>query len=154
VSLEKRFRGWGTRYVGRGFLPEEGISEARLAAAEGRLGFPLPESLRTYYQIAGGCEVLNDAHNHFYPPEGLAILEEHLLFMDENQSVVSWGFRLEDLQSPDPIVFQRNNTAPAEWYSEEQPFSVFKARSGCPEGLAQAEHPHPGPRGGSGTDVR
>ena len=48
--------------------------------------------------------------------------------MDENQSVVSWGFRTTDcavrtIQS----VWQRNNTPPHEWHSEDKPFTRFLA---------------------------
>lgn len=125
TNLEAQLRGWGRRFLERDFSSEEGIGAAHLAEAEERLGCRLPEALRTYYRLAGGCKTLNDAHNHLYPPERLAVLEGHLLFMDENQSVVSWGFRLEDLSHLDPVVFQRNNTPPAEWFSEEQSFTAF-----------------------------
>jgi hypothetical protein len=40
--------------------------------------------------------------------------------MEENQSVVSWGIPLVNLHAPNPIIWQRNNTPPIEWFSEEK----------------------------------
>ena len=68
---------------------------------------------------------MNKAHNELYAPDGLAIEDGYLVFMEENQAVVNWGIREEDLSQPDPEVWQRVNSDPPEWYSENMPFSTF-----------------------------
>ncbi len=92
--------------------------------AEGRLGLRLPVALRAYYRLAGEAEI-NTLHNQLLPPEDLEVQEGHLLFMDENQGVVSWGVRVKDLGAPDPVVQQRNNTPPCRWFSERKRFTAF-----------------------------
>ena len=88
----------------------------------------IPGSLAYYYQRAGRCAALNALHHRLYAPAELVVVEGgYLRFMDENQSVVSWGFRTADCHVDDPTVWQRNNTPPHAWYSEEKPFTWFLA---------------------------
>lgn len=47
-----------------------------------------------------------------------------LVFADENQGVVSWGFREADLTEADPTVWQRNNDD-EHWYDEELSLLAF-----------------------------
>jgi hypothetical protein len=125
VSLESTIRAFGPRFLGRELRARDGVPERSLAAAERRLGLRLPRSLRLYYRLAGRCDELNHAHNHVVPPRELEVLERHLVFMDENQNVVSWGIRLADLHRADPTVRQRNNTPPEAWYSERMSVTEF-----------------------------
>jgi hypothetical protein len=87
----------------------------------------IPASLAYYYQRAGRCAVLNALHHRLHAPAELVVENDYLLFMDENQSVVSWGFRRADCDQDDPTVWQRNNTPPHAWYSEDKPFTRFLA---------------------------
>jgi len=131
VAIMPNFRqiydGIAVAYLGRGLARRDGLSEAVIARAEKLLGVRLPEALREYYACAGNASGLNEAHNHFRNPRDLYFEGEYLMFMDENQAVVSWGIKRADLGEADPVVWQRNNTPPEEWYSEEKSFTELMA---------------------------
>ena len=67
------------------------------------------------------------AHIDEMPPRylGRVLTAEEGLPSAENQSVVCWGFRTTDCDEDDPTVWQRNNTPPHAWYSEDKPFTRF-----------------------------
>jgi hypothetical protein len=75
--------------------------------------------LKCFYLTAGAIQEICSIHNVIFGPEDLEVDEGFLIFMEENQSVVSWGIRKRDLKKSDPVIWQRNN-ASAEWYSEEK----------------------------------
>lgn len=111
--------------IGRPLDARDGISLRRVRAAERRLGFPLPAMLRAFYRLAGRNGALCRAHHRFRRPEELSVDEGYLVFLEENQEVVSWGIRLAEVGVENPIVWQRNNTPPAAWYSERKRFTTF-----------------------------
>ena len=113
------------RYLGRSFTAEDGLPAAAVDEAQPRLGVRIPASLAYYYQRAGRCVALNVLHHRLYALSELVVEGGYLLFMDENQSVASWGLRTADCHEDDPTVWQRNNTPPHAWYSEEKPFTRF-----------------------------
>jgi hypothetical protein len=92
--------------------------------AEKRLGLALPPALRDYYLLAGAAAE-NREHNRLFAPEELVVEEDRLLFMEENQGVVTWGAALGRGPRADPVVWQRVNGDRPEWYSEELTFSAF-----------------------------
>ena len=98
----------------------DGVPEGVIASAEAKLGFRLPADLRTMLLRIGRWEVLR-AHNVLFEPTEFEEKEDRVVFMDENQSVVSWGMKRD---SPDSNVWQRNNTDGA-WYSEELDLRAF-----------------------------
>ena len=108
----------------RDLVKSDGLAPAELQSAEERLQLRLPRALADYYLLAGALD-LNRQHNRLYPPSALEIMDQKLIFMEENQAVVLWGMGLQELNLPDPIVFQACNDLPLEWYSEEMPFSDF-----------------------------
>lgn len=120
MDVSDRFRACVPRYLGRAWTPRDGLPPSRLAACEQRLGRPLPASLRALYLTLGEVAELLTVHHQLLPLAQLAVDGEHLLFMEENESVVSWGIPLAQLHEPDPIVWQRNNTQPVDWFSEEK----------------------------------
>lgn len=120
TDLTTLFRSCVPRYLGREWKPADGTPITRLTACERRLGRPLPESLRALYLTLGENAALLQAHHRLLSPEQLEVDDEHLVFMEENQSVVSWGIPLASLRDPTPTVWQRNNTPPVEWFSEEK----------------------------------
>ena len=120
MNFDKTYGSLCMKYLGRSVTSSDGVSELVIAKAEKRLGFALPASLRMYYLACGRNRKLNKSHNSLRSPGTLAIEDGHLVFMDENQDVVSWGVRIEDLKSANPIIWQRNNTRPVQWYSEEK----------------------------------
>jgi hypothetical protein len=92
--------------------------------AEKRLGLALPPALRDNYLLAGAAAE-NREHNRLFAPEELVVEEDRLLFMEENQGVVTWGAALGRGPRADPVVWQRVNGDRPEWYSEELTFSAF-----------------------------
>jgi hypothetical protein len=125
VDFSSLYAGFSMKYLGRNVATEDGTEEARIAEAENALQLRLPVALRQYYRLLGQADALNTIHNFFHHVEDLRIEDGCLIFMDENQSAVSWGVRLSDMHEEDPIVWQRNNTRLVEWYSEEKPFSAL-----------------------------
>jgi hypothetical protein len=113
------------RYLCRRLEQRDGCSVAEIERTEKRLGFSLPASLRDYYRRCGSNQRFNSTHNFVRPLHEIAVEDGFLVFMDENQNVVSWGMRVEDIPEVDPIVWQRNNTPPREWYSEEKTWPQF-----------------------------
>src|SRR5262249_14522109 len=103
--------------LGRDPRRDEGTPAKRIHEAEKRLLIPLPAAVRQYYLVAGEADV-NRAHNIFLRPEDLRFEQGYLIFMEENQAVVHWGIARADLAQPDPTVWQRVNSDPPEWYSE------------------------------------
>lgn len=116
------FKGIIQRYLGREWKATDGLSEKVVEKAEARLGFRLPPALRGFYLTGGALPELCSSHNLIFEPKDLDFEEGYLVFMDENQSVVSWGIKKQELKKPDPIIWQRNNTS-EEWYSEEKPLA-------------------------------
>jgi hypothetical protein len=108
------------RYLGRKLTHSDGIPAELIERAEKSLGLVLPAVVRDYYITCGRNDRFNRTHNFIRPLEAIAVEDGYLVFMDENQDVVSWGIPLADIAAAHPIVWQRNNTPPVEWYSEEK----------------------------------
>lgn len=87
--------------------------------AEKNLGVRFPKALRSLYQYLGGADDLMRAHNVLRSLNEITVEDGFLLFMDENQSVVSWGISLNDCENPNPEIWQRINGENPEWHSEE-----------------------------------
>jgi hypothetical protein len=111
------------RHLGRALTPQDGCSELAIRRVEKRLGIPLPKAIRAYYSHCGRNARLNRTHNFVRSLAELSFEDGHLMLMDENQAVVSWGIPIADLGKPDPVVWQRDNTPPITWYSEEKTWS-------------------------------
>jgi hypothetical protein len=108
------------RYLGRRLRASDGIPVGLVERAERSLGLILPAAVRQYYISCGRNRRFNRMHNYIRPLRSIAVEDGHLVFTDENQDAVSWGIRLEDIAAENPLVWQRNNTPPVEWYSEER----------------------------------
>ncbi|KAA2267162.1 hypothetical protein F0L68_01135 [Solihabitans fulvus] len=126
-DLDAVFREFPPRYLHRPWRESDGVPAEDVNAAERRVGHPMPGSLRALYRTIGACDELLNSHNVFVPVERLAVDGGHLVFADENQDVVSWGFPVEVLGSEDPEVWQRVNDGGEEppWYSEEKALADF-----------------------------
>jgi hypothetical protein len=79
--------------------------------------------MRSFYRILGNTPTVCEAHNVILDPKALEFDADYLIFMEENQSVVSWGVRRVDLAIADPPTWQRNNTEPLEWFPEDKSFT-------------------------------
>lgn len=94
-------------WTDRPLAPEDGCPEAELAAAEARLGFPLPVALRSGYALFGRRDDLTRNQDPLVPPSGLYVDEESaevLVFREENQGCAFWGIPLAELGREDPPV--------------------------------------------------
>lgn len=118
--FEETYQHLAERYLGRSLIGSDGVPVGIVERAEKSLGLVLPGAVRQYYISCGRNRRFNRMHNSIRPLRSIAVEDGHLVFMDENQGVVSWGIRLEDLAAENPMVWQRNNTPPVEWYSEEK----------------------------------
>ncbi len=108
-------------YIGRAWSGTDGLAEKDVKKAESRLGVTLPAALRSFYLTVGAVPDLCSIHNTIFHPKDLTLEDGYLMFMDENQSVVSWGIKKKDLTKGDPETWQRNNSS-EDWYSEEKSF--------------------------------
>ena len=85
---EQKYVALAKKYVGP-LAKRDSIPERVLRQAEARLGVRIPEALRVYYRVAGRAADLNQVHNRLRSPEEIVLEDDHLVFMDENQEVVS-----------------------------------------------------------------
>jgi hypothetical protein len=86
--------------------PDDGIPEEEIAAAETRLGSPLPRLLREFYRRAGNHPLLmSPADNYFVRPADLTADAGWLTVWMENQGAVHEGIRTGDTRD-DPLVCQ------------------------------------------------
>lgn len=76
---------------------------------EKRLSIVLPKAIREYYLQLAKCAAINDTFNRLLTPKteiGLST-DKYLVFFEENQSVVYWGIKEQDLQLGNPPVYTK-----------------------------------------------
>ena len=102
------------------------FSEAQLLKAEKRLCITLPEEFRAYYLQLGATKSVNQSYNSLATPLQLYFTGDYLCFCEENQGVVMWAIRKEDLTNPNPPVWGNygSETDP-NWIQETQNLSDF-----------------------------
>jgi hypothetical protein len=105
----------------------DGISSAKVAAAEKKLGARLPAALRDYCLMAGRERVLNHAFNRLCMPSDWEVHSGKLVFMVENQCVVVWGVAASSRPANDPAVFQGPvvDGEVSGWFLEDRKCSAF-----------------------------
>lgn len=103
---------------------EDGIPEEELNRILAEHDFGIPLVLREFYLALGRCEDLMEAYHFFWDPDELEVEDGYLLFLEDEDEQFVWGFRVDQLAVPDPIVWRRNN-ARGEWQSEEGTFSEY-----------------------------
>lgn len=132
------------RILGRKIELSEGTSEDAILAAEKKLGVKLPDALRYFYTSVGKIALFTDAFEFFAQPKQIYIKANKLVFLEENQAMLSWGIDLDEIAKPDAKVYQSPNAGDTEknviWYPETLPLSQFlemimyyQAVSGDPE---------------------
>ena len=108
--------------------PEDckGFSEAQLLKAEKRLLITLSEEFRAYYLELGATKGVNQSYNSLATPQQLYFAGDYLCFCEENQGVVMWAIRKEDLTNPNPPVWGNygSETDP-NWIQETKNLSDF-----------------------------
>ena len=104
----------------------KGFSEAQLLKAEKRLQITLPQVFRAYYLQLGATKSVNQSFNSLATPQQLYFAGDYLCFCEENQGVVMWAIRKEDLTISNPPVWGNygSETDP-DWVLETQTLSDF-----------------------------
>jgi hypothetical protein len=110
--------------IGREITLKDGFSQKQLDRLLNETNIKIPSSLYQYYHTCGKLEI-NKEHHNLYNPSELEFIDNYLVFMEENQRVVIWGFNKDDLNKEDPIVYQGQENEETEWYPEEMEFSKF-----------------------------
>ena len=104
----------------------KGFSEAQLLKAEKRLHITLPEEFLAYYLQLGATKSVNQSYNSLATPQQLYFAGDYLCFCEENQGVVMWAIRKEDLNNPNPSVWGNYGSATdANWIQETKNLSDF-----------------------------
>jgi hypothetical protein len=105
-----------------------GFSEQEIAEVENRLSVKLPEELRNYYLTLGNNENINYSHNRLLKPDkeiGFSN-DRYLIFYEENQVVVYWGIKEEDLKFSNPKVWGNYGTEDSpDWHKEANSTDIF-----------------------------
>lgn len=105
-----------------------GFTEQDMASLEARLNIQLPKMLREYYLTLGRQENLNYSHNRLLKPDkeiGFSS-DRHLIFYEENQVVVFWGIRKDDLSLDNPPVWGNYGTdEEPDWHKETETTDAF-----------------------------
>ena len=106
-------------------LKELGFSLGLADALDDDIPAGIPDALRAWYRVAGRSR-LNSAHNRILGPGELGHEGGKVVFAEENQEVVIWGFGVsENVDDPEVWQGQRDISAGCEWYSEELALSRF-----------------------------
>ena len=123
-KYQQYFRKELAAIIGREITIKDGFSKKQLDKLLYEADIRIPTSLYQYYHICGKLEI-NKEHHNLYNPNELVFIDNYLVFMEENQRVVIWGFNKEDLNNEDPMVYQGQENEKTEWYAEEMEFSKF-----------------------------
>jgi hypothetical protein len=104
--------------------PADGLGEESVEARLAQRGLQIPQALFDYYSVAG-YHWINKKQNRLRPIEELDWNRDWLVFMDDDQGLVSWGIHRQDLSSPDPVVWQGILGEEIDWFQEKLTLSEF-----------------------------
>ena len=108
-----------------------GWSDKTISSLKAEYG-SLPAALEDYYRHCAGCDVLasNPAGDYLMPAEKVGMYKEkgYYVFFCENQSVSFWGIKLEDMDKPDPPVYESYDRG--EWFLTGDSLSKFLISEG------------------------
>ena len=107
-----------SRILRRSLKDDDGVPARQIKEVEDRLGLTLPVPLRDFYRYVGSNPLFMTAFEQVVPIEDLAAENGLLVFMEENQGVVSWALRFVDSHEEDPMVFQVDPVNCAEIHRE------------------------------------
>ena len=104
----------------------KGFSEEQLLEAEKQLAVKFPQVFREYYLQLGATESVNQSFNSLATPEQLYFDGDFLCFYEENQGVVMWAIRKEDLANPNPSIWGNyGSETDSVWVLENPKLSDF-----------------------------
>lgn len=106
-----------------------GFSETEILALEKKEGLTLPKILRNYYLTLGKNKAINFSFNRLLKPTNQAGFsnDKHFVFYEENQSVVFWGIKEQDLQLENPCVYGNYDAInlTEEWFIDSPTIESF-----------------------------
>lgn len=105
-----------------------GFSKEEMIALEKQLEVKLPIKFKEYYQELGKEENLNYVYNRLLKPDDEIEFsdDDFLVFYEENQNVVIWGIKKEDLAKDNPPVYGNYDTIErSDWEIETQTTEDF-----------------------------
>ena len=114
---QKRLRTLFESLLGRELTPRDGMPHTKHWS-------PMPWRLREYYQIAGRVDSINRCYERLYRPNKLDDEGGYRIFMEENQNVVVWAFKTQDVDQENPTIYQAaclENGELGKWYPQKQP---------------------------------
>ena len=120
----EKFRSLVPKYLDDAWSQSDGLSAAELGGALEESRVQIPQVLEEFYRSLGNCEDFMEAYHYFFDPEELEVEDGYLLFLEDEEEKFVWGFKVNQLDVPDPIVYRRNN-ARGNWTCEEGTFSEF-----------------------------
>ena len=104
--------------------PADGLGEESVETRLAQRGLRIPAALFDYYSVAGH-HWINKKQNRLRPIEELDWYVDWLIFMDDEQGLVSWGIHRQDLHMPDPMVWQGILGEEIDWFQEDLTLSEF-----------------------------
>lgn len=117
------------KILGRALDVSEGVDIQSIEVAEKKLGVKLPQALKDFYLTVGKISLFTDGFEFFAKPKQIYIKGNKLVFLEENQAVLSWGVDLEDLSKDIVPVYHSPNIGESEddviWYTEALPLPEF-----------------------------
>lgn len=84
--------------------PSDGIGEDVLNEVQRQLGIVLPRPLHEFYQLLGGWAGQRRHQDTMLGPEDLRVVQDALVFREENQRLAYWGVPIGELTHDDPSV--------------------------------------------------
>ncbi|WP_411971357.1 hypothetical protein ACLCDV_13310 [Sphingobacterium sp. Lzh-3] len=105
-----------------------GYPVEEIIALELRLGIILPAELKNYFLNLGKNEAINFSYNRLLTPAKEIDFSNdgYLMIYEENQAVVSWGIKKEDLKLASPSVWGNACTEEnPDWYLETDSIESF-----------------------------
>lgn len=111
------------KILGRKLETSEGLNPDTIISAEKKLNIEFPQVLKDFYLSVGKIKLFTDAFEFFAQPKQIYIKNNKLIFLEENQAMLSWGIDLGELNRNDNIkVYQSPNVGESEdkvvWYAE------------------------------------
>jgi hypothetical protein len=104
--------------------PADGLGDESVEARLAQRGLNIPTALSDYYSLVG-FHWINRQQNRLRPIEELDWYEDWLVFMDDEYGIVSWGIYKQDLETPDPVVWQGVLGEEIDWLPEDCTLSQF-----------------------------
>jgi hypothetical protein len=106
-------------------MANDGISDNTILLAEQRLGLKIPKALRSFYALVGNRKDITESYNRLLAVDKISVKDDILVFLEENQAVVIWGIRVNDLSLDDPAVFVAENNPKRIWKSTGDKLFIF-----------------------------